>query len=294
MIKTQVEVVDQMRVRFFTFLVLFAFAFASSSLFAQGTCNPPCPSPSPSPNPSTVLSTQWEISPYAGYIWNGNNNGVGSFMNTQILGVRGGGYVTQAFEIGGNWSWNNHFQPKPENTTAAFAGDLGFPQAHVRSNLWEGEFTYNFGSRGLFGHAIKPYLVAGGGGITTNMKNGDVFVLNNTFIDVPGVSPATLRAAQLNGTLQSIVPGVNTTNGVAFVGNPTGTGSTVVVANDVLRDHVTFFTFSYGGGLKMQRVWGPLGFFGDVRGRTIPNFFNGHGTNLLELSAGLNFAWGEK
>ncbi len=271
-----------MRVRFFTFLVLFAFAFASSSLFAQGTCNPPCPSPSPSPNPSTVLSTQWEISPYAGYIWNGNNNGVGSFMNTQILGVRGGGYVTQAFEIGGNWSWNNHFQPKPENTTAAFAGDLGFPQAHVRSNLWEGEFTYNFGSRGLFGHAIKPYLVAGGGGITTNMKNGDVFVLNNTFIDVPGVSPATLRAAQLNGTLQSIVPGVNTTNGVAFVGNPTGTGSTVVVANDVLRDHVTFFTFSY------------VGFFGDVRGRTIPNFFNGHGTNLLELSAGLNFAWGEK
>ena len=59
-------------------------------------------------------------------------------------------------------------------------------------NLWEMEFTYNFGSRGLFGHTVKPYLVAGGGGITTNMTNGDAFVLNNTFIDVPGVSPATL------------------------------------------------------------------------------------------------------
>jgi hypothetical protein len=91
-----------------------------------------------------------------------------------------------------------------------------------------------------------------------------------------------------------VLPGLNTTNGVAFVGNPTGTGSTAVVANDVLRDHQTFFTFSYGGGLKLQRVWGPLGFFGDIRGRTIPNLFNGHGTNLLELSAGLNFAWGEK
>jgi len=133
--------------------------------------------------------------------------------------------------------------------------------------------------------------VAGGGGITTNMKDGDVFVLNNRFINVPGVSPATLQAAQLNGTLQSIVP-VNTRDGVAFVG--TSTGSTVVVANDVLRDHSTFFTFSYGGGLKAQRVWGPLGFFGDVRGRTIPNFFDGHGTNMLELSAGLNFAWGER
>jgi hypothetical protein len=298
-----VEVVDQkMRVKFFTSLVLFAFAFASPSLFAQqgncnppcpNPCNPPCPSPSPSPSPSTG-STQFEISPYAGYIWNGNNDSVGSFMNTQLLGVRGGGYVTQAFEIGGNWSWNNHFQPKPEDTTAAFAGNLGFPQASVRSNLWELEFTYHFGSRGLFGHAIKPYLVAGAGGITTNLKNGNAFVVNNTFIDVEGVSPATLRAAQANGTLQNFAPGANTTNGVAIVGNSTGTGSTVVVANDVLRNNMTFFTFSYGGGLKLQRVWGPLGFFGDVRGRTIPNLFNGHGTNLLELTAGLNFAFGER
>jgi hypothetical protein len=301
-----VEVVIQMRIRVFIFLVLFAFAFAQSSVFAQNTqntqnpCKPPCPNPcnppcpSPTPTPSTGGGTSFEISPYAGYIWNGLNNGVGSFMNNQLLGVRGGGYVTPDFEIGGNWSWNNHFQPKPEDTTAAFAGFLGFPQASVRSNLWELEFTYHFGSHGLFGHAIRPYLVAGAGGITTNMKNGNAFVLNNTFIDVPGVSPATLRAANANGTLQNFVPGVNTTNGVAFTENSTGTGSTVVVARDVLQNNDTFFTFSYGGGLKLQRVWGPLGFFGDIRGRTIPNLFNGHGTNLLELTAGLNFAWGEK
>jgi hypothetical protein len=215
-------------------------------------------------------------------------------MNTQILGVRGGVYAFSGFEIGGNWSWNNHFQPKRDDTTAAFAGDLGFPQAHVRSNLWEVEFTYNFGNRGLFGTHFKPYLVAGAGGITTNMKTGNVFVLNNTFIDVPGVSPATLEAAQASGTLQSFVPGANLTHGAAITSNATGTGSTVVVARDVLRDTATFFTFSYGGGIKTQRIWGPLGFFGDVRGRTIPNFFNGHGTNLLELSAGLNFAWGEQ
>jgi hypothetical protein len=208
--------------------------------------------------------------------------------------VRGGGYVTDAFEIGANWSWNNKFQPKREDTTAAFAGNLGFPQAGVRTNLGEVEFTYHFGSRGVFGHAIKPFLVAGGGVITTNLKNGDVFVLNNTFIDVPGVSPATLKAAQLNGTLQSFVPGINTTHGVAFVENTTATGTTVVVANDVFRNHANFFTFSYGGGVKLQRVWGPLGFFGDVRGRTIPNMFRGHNTTLLELTAGLNFAFGEK
>jgi len=213
--------------------------------------------------------------------------------NNQILGVRGGGYVTHAFEIGGNWSWNNHFQAERDNGNAALAGALGFPQAAVRSNLWEVEFTYNFGRRSLFGStAVRPYLVAGGGGITTNMKNGDIFVLNNRFIDVPGVSPVTLVNANKNGTLQSFVPGANLTDGVAILPNPTG--STVVVANTVVRDHVTFFTFSYGGGLKTQRVWGPLGFFGDVRGRTIPNYFNGRGTNLFELTAGLNFSWGER
>jgi len=280
-----------MKVRLFLFLVLFAFAFAPSSLFAQGNCNPsPCPTPAPT-NP--LGGTQFEISPYGGYNWSGGNNGVGSLKNNQILGVRGGGYVTHAFEIGGNWSWNNHFQAERDNTNAAFAGALGFPQAAVRSNLWEVEFTYNFGRRSLFGStAVRPYLVAGGGGITTNMKNGDVFVLNNRFIDVPGVSPATLRASAASGTLQSFIPFINTTNGVAVLPSPTG--STVVVADTVVQDHSTFFTFSYGGGLKTQRVWGPMGFFGDVRGRTIPNYFNGHGTNLFELTAGLNFSWGER
>src|SRR5262249_33643434 len=128
-----------MRIRFFIFLVLFAFAFAQSSLFAQNTqntqnpCNPPCPNPckppcpSPTPAPS-IGGNSFEISPYAGYIWNGNNNGCGSFTNTKLLWVRGGGYVPSAFEIGGNWSWNNQFHPKPENTNTAFAGALGNPQ----------------------------------------------------------------------------------------------------------------------------------------------------------------------
>src|SRR5215510_87604 len=129
------EVFNQMKVRVFLFLVLSALAFAPSSLFAQAQapCNPP-PCPTPSPAPSPLGGTQWEISPYGGYSWSGGNNGVGSLQNNQILGVRGGGYVTHALEIGGNWSWNNHFQAERDNTNAAFSGALGFPQAAVRSN----------------------------------------------------------------------------------------------------------------------------------------------------------------
>jgi hypothetical protein len=287
-----------MKVRLLICLVLFASAFAQSSLFAQtqtqGTCTQPCQSSTPtctqpcqSSTPSSgFLSTAFDISPYGGYLW------PGGFLNSGILGVRGGGFVTHSFEIGANWQWNNHFQPSREDTSANFAGDLGFPQAHVRSNLWEVEFTYHFGRRSLFGGtSVRPYLVAGGGGLTTNTKSGDEFVLNNSFIDVPGVSPVTLHAAQLNGTLQAFVPGLNTSSGVFFAPSPTG--STAVVANDVIRDHVTYFSFSYGGGIKTQRVWGPMGFFGDVRGRTLPNFF-GQSKNMFELTAGLNFAWGER
>src|SRR5215510_6897671 len=123
----------QMRARLFVYFILFAFAFAGSSLFAQQApcpqpCPQPCPSPCPTPSP-TISSTEFEISPYGGYVWTANNNGVGSFKNNQILGVRGGGFVTQSFEIGGNWSWNNHFQAERDNVPAAFAGALGFPQA---------------------------------------------------------------------------------------------------------------------------------------------------------------------
>ena len=96
-----------------------------------------------------------------------------------------------------------------------------------------------------------------------------------------------MATAQVSGRLILTALSVVLSSSLAF-------GQTLVVANDVLRDRVTYFTFSYGGGLKLQRLWGPLGFFGDVRGRTIPNLFNGHGTNILEVSAGLNFAWGEQ
>src|SRR5262245_48601218 len=89
--------------------------------------------------------------------------------------------------------------------------------------------------------------------ITTRIKNVDVFMLN-----VIAVNPQQTR----------------------------------FIPNDVLESGDTFFTFSYGG-VKAMRVWGPMGFFGDFRGRTLPNFF-GSATTRPELSAGLTFSWGER
>jgi len=55
----------------------------------------------------------------------------------------------------------------------------------------------------------------------------------------------------------------------------------------------TFFAFSYGGGIKANRLGGPVGLRADVRGRTLPNFFGGS-TTLLELTGGINLTWGEQ
>jgi outer membrane protein with beta-barrel domain len=218
-----------MKVRFLAVFALLSLAAVPLSLFAQKA----------------------EISPYAGYIWPGSfGEGIGNFRGNQLLGVRGGYYVTSGFEIGGNYSWNNHFQPTNSNPGATMARELGFPQGSVRGNIWEAEFSYNFGKRQVVGHAVKPYVVGGAGGLTTSIKNADTFALN--------VRPSSL-----------------------------------FFANDVLNSGDTFFTFSYGGGLKAMRLWGPMGFFGDFRGRTLPNFF-GTSNTWPELSAGLNFSWGEK
>jgi hypothetical protein len=232
-----------MKVRLFTCLALLSFAFVPSMLFGQAA----------------------EINPYGGFYWPGNNSGVGKFEKNQIFGVRGGGYVTPNFEIGGNWAWSNHFQPKSDNEAASLAGALGFPQGRMRYNLLEAEFTYNF-SKGSLGGSIRPYLVAGGGALITKVKDPDQFTLNTNSFTVTQVDPVT---------------------GLPFT-------TVVFEPNDVVDSGDTFFTFSYGGGVKFNRVWGPLGFFGDFRGRTIPNFFNGRGTNWPELSAGLTFSWGER
>jgi hypothetical protein len=228
------KVVQKLQFGMFVLVVLLGCVCTSVPLFAQAA----------------------EIRPYGGFYWPGNNNQVGEFKNNQLLGVRGGFYVTKGFEIGGNWGWSNHFQPSDSNAAAAFAGILGFPQGKVRANIWEAEFSYNFGSQAWFGTAIKPYVVGGIGGLTANIKDGDDFVLNTRSV-------------------------------------PTAFGP-VFFPNDTLHSGDTFLTFSYGGGVKAERVWGAMGFFGDFRGRTIPNFFSGHGTNWPEVSAGLSFVFGEK
>ena len=50
------------------------------------------------------------------------------------------------------------------------------------------------------------------------------------------------------------------------------------------------FSFNYGGGLKIRRCFGPMGFNFDVRGYTIPSARE-DSLNFLQTSFGLVFTW---
>jgi hypothetical protein len=224
-----------MKARLFVLLALMSVVLVPSSLFAQGG---------------------GEIRPYAGYYWPQSQGSVfDHFQQAQSLGVRGGYYAWSGFEIGGNFAWINHFQPRNGGGPSTFAGNLGFPQGRSRAYIWEPEFSYNF-SNAHIGPKLRPYAVVTVGGLTTNITDPASFTLNV----VPILTPA---------------------------------GTRVFVANDVLRDSRTWLTISYGGGAKAERLWGPVGMFADFRGRTIPNFFGGAYT-WPEVSAGVSFVIGEK
>ncbi len=60
-----------------------------------------------------------------------------------------------------------------------------------------------------------------------------------------------------------------------------------------VKDRDTFLSVNYGGGIKGIRLWGPLGFRADVRGRTLPNFGDRNNT-WLETTGGLLVSWGER
>ena len=52
----------------------------------------------------------------------------------------------------------------------------------------------------------------------------------------------------------------------------------------------TKFSINYGGGIKVRRILGPLGFGVDVRGYTVPSVYEGK-LNIIQASVGAVFSW---
>ena len=176
-----------------------------------------------------------------------------------IYGLKGGLFFGDNAELEGSFGYLNHFEPSRSPNPLDFntVGTVGQPS--VMGFLYDINVAWNFGNRALFGTRLSPYVVAGGGGLTTEVRHG-----SSAFMNGGGLVP------DVNGVL---------------VPNPTPAR--------VIHDGDTFFTVNYGGGVKAMNLWGPVGLRADIRGRTIPNFFHSSPT-WPEVTGGLLFSFGER
>jgi hypothetical protein len=207
---------------------------------------------------ATLSAQAVEIYPNAGAFWPSKTD-FGKLKADGIYGFKIGTFLDQNVQLEGSMGYINHFEmgdlPNPLNPA------FGITQPKVYSILYDVNGAWNFGERSLGGARVSPFLSVGVGGLSAWVKDA---------------------------------PSVDITGG-GFIGTDpvTGAGIPNPGRRIVMEDNDTFFTVNYGGGVKAMRVWGPMGFRADIRGRSIPNFY-GDDVHWPELTGGVIFTWGER
>jgi hypothetical protein len=163
-----------------------------------------------------------ELNPYAGGFFPGKWAGTNHVDKQGIYGVRSGFFITNNFQLEGNFSYLDSlkFREVAERSAKAFIFDFNG--------------AYNFPAASF--KRAEPFVAFGAGALMAESRE---------------VLPA------------------------------------------LIRDGDTFFALNYGGGIKANRLWGPMGLRGDFRGRTMPNV-KGSGLTWFEATGGVNFIWGER
>jgi hypothetical protein len=206
-----------------------------------------------------LYAQKFELHPYAGGFFPGDWRNEFKMNNEGVYGVKAGGYLSDRVLLEGHWGWMPHMEFKGTDPRA-------------RGMIWEVAPTFNF-FQSKFSKAV-PYLTFGVGGITGYIG------------DTPNTEDRDL-GLQFRGENDSEVVAAD------ILRNATPKNDAVPARSLIMEDGDTFFAVSYGGGFKALNLWGPMGLRGDIRGRSMPNFF-GHGMTWLETTGGLTFTWGER
>ena len=211
---------------------------------------------------ATLAAQSVELYPNAGGFWPSRVDAWGNhkLRSEGIYGLKGGVFLGQNAELEGSFGYINHFEMRMAPNADNINPMGGFGQPSVMGFLYDLNGAWNFGQRQFLNTRFSPYIVAGVGGLTTEIRNGAGAFVNG----------GSIAALDDNGN-----PLVST------------------AGSHIVRDGDTFFTANYGGGVKAMNVWGPLGFRADVRGRTVPNFF-GQRISWPEVTGGVLFSWGER
>lgn len=206
------------------------------------------------------FAQKYEVYPFLGGFWPMANDSIGDIKHQGFYGIRGGVHLTPEFQLEGSVGYLNHFE-------------LRGTDPEVRAFTYDAIASWNFSAREVFGPELSPYATVGVGALRTVFGDFDFdFGFNDT--DTPS------RPVGVIGT------GDN--RRVVF--NPNHTAAQPFI---VMNEGATFFNFTYGGGVKGLNLWGPVGLRGEVRGRTMPNFY-GESITAFEITGGVTITWGEQ
>ena len=199
---------------------------------------------------------QIEIHPNAGFFWPRQTD-ITHMRDEGIYGLKASAGLTHNIQVEGNFAYINHFESRfaPTKLDQSF----GIPARTIHGLLYDVNGVFEFGKHQILGNGVKPYVTAGLGGLSTEVGQDAAAVAGGQFYTRNAIGAVVLD-----------------------------TGRKVIVA-----DNTPFFTVNYGGGIKADRLWGPMGVRVDVRGRTFPNF-RGETLTWPEASAGLTFTFGER
>jgi len=136
-----------------------------------------------------------------------------------------------------------------------------------------------YGARGEFDF-LKIFGIEENVGFSPRLFSPTLFPDREPSSDVRGFLYSTNLV--VNIPVRRFVPYV--TGGVGFV-KPWGTD---------FHSFDATFAGNYGGGVKLERLVGPVGLRFDVRGWRTSDIAGQGGVNLFEASGGLTFNWGER
>jgi hypothetical protein len=145
--------------------------------------------------------------------------------------------------------------------------------ANVPGDLLDGDFGGTMGVRFSTGRMI---------GFEQNIGYSPRFAK-------PGVKSFQMDSNFLVQAPGKIVP--YATVGIGFI--RTWSNDLSLEAEDIaayLFGFGTKFSINYGGGVKVRRLLGPLGFNVDVRGYTVPDVYSGT-LNIIQTSLGAVITW---
>lgn len=173
----------------------------------------------------SLFAQKYEVDPYAGGFFPTSSESVGRFRNEGMYGVRGGVFLGDHFQVGGNFNYISHFDLKTNNPTMTELDNAGIFRPPVRAYEYGALMHYNFAGPSWFGSRVTPYLTGGVGALRAVIKplSNEALASNNaTIAQMNALNGTTTTTNGFNNSSVFVSSGAYTVTTTTPTSNPFG------------------------------------------------------------------------